>query len=60
MLRQVVAVGPGLKMEDGSRLTVDVEVGNKVLLPEFGGNAVTIADEEMFLFRNNDILGVLE
>ena len=57
---EVVAVGPGHKMEDGSRLTVDVSIGDKVLLPEFGGNVVTVADEEMFLFRNNDILGILE
>eukprot|EP00937_MAST-01D_sp_MAST-1D-sp2_P006516 g6516.t1 len=54
---EVVAVGPGAKLDDGSRLPVDVAVGDTVLLPEFGGNTIKIGDEDMFLFRNNDILG---
>ena len=57
---EVVAVGPGLRQEDGSHQAVDVAIGDKVLLPEFGGSTVTIGDDEMFLFRNNDLLGKFE
>ena len=57
---EVVAVGPGLRQEDGSHQAVDVAVGDKVLLPEFGGSTVTIGDDEMYLFRNNDLLGKFE
>ena len=57
---EVVAVGPGQRLDDGSHAPVDVAVGDPALLPEFGGSAVKIGDEEMFLFRNNDILGKLE
>jgi chaperonin GroES len=31
-----------------------------VLLPQYGGNDVTIDDEELVLFRDEDILGVLK
>ena len=33
-----------------------VEVGDKVLLPEYGGQAITLDGEEMHLFREDDIL----
>ena len=40
---------------DGRRL--QVEVGDKVLLPEYGGAALTLGDEEFHLFRGDEILG---
>uniref|UniRef100_A0AAY4B704 10 kDa heat shock protein, mitochondrial n=1 Tax=Denticeps clupeoides TaxID=299321 RepID=A0AAY4B704_9TELE len=50
----VVAVGPGAK---GSVLPVSVKVGDKVLLPEYGGTKVILDDKDYFLFRDGDILG---
>lgn len=34
-----------------------LKAGDKVLLPEYGGTKVNINDEELFLFREDDILG---
>jgi chaperonin GroES len=31
--------------------------GDKVLLPEYGGTKVSINDEDLYLFREDDILG---
>jgi len=53
----VVAVGPGLQKEDGSRIPPSVIVGDKVLLPEYGGTKLTLDEEDYFLFRDGDILG---
>ena len=36
----VVAVGPGMRNEAGTSIPMAVEVGDKVLLPEFGGAKV--------------------
>ena len=36
-----------------------VKVDDKVLLPQYGGSDVTIDDDEYVLFRDEDILGVL-
>ena len=56
----VVAVGPGSRTESGNVVPVSVAVGDKVLLPEYGGTKLNINDQEMFLFRDSDILGKFE
>jgi chaperonin GroES len=56
----VVAVGPGLRTQEGKIVPTVVKVGDNVLLPEFGGNEVKFDNESFFLFREEDILGVVE
>ncbi|EGD74128.1 heat shock protein 10 [Salpingoeca rosetta] len=56
----VVATGKGLRTESGEFMPCAVKEGDKVLLPEFGGTKVTIDDQDLFLFRDSDILGTLE
>uniref|UniRef100_A0A6I8N1W4 Chaperonin 10 n=1 Tax=Ornithorhynchus anatinus TaxID=9258 RepID=A0A6I8N1W4_ORNAN len=41
----------------GELQPVSVEVGDKVLLPEYGGTKVVLEDKDYFLFRDGDILG---
>ncbi|XP_036396269.1 10 kDa heat shock protein, mitochondrial-like isoform X2 [Megalops cyprinoides] len=53
----VMAVGPGSVNKNGNLLPVSVKVGEKVLLPEYGGTKVILEDKEYFLFRDGDILG---
>ena len=57
---EVVAVGPGGRDRDGQTIPMTVSVGDKVLLPEYGGHTVTLSDEDYQLFRNDDILGKFE
>lgn len=57
---EVIAVGPGARDRDGNQLPMSVVVGDKVLLPEYGGHTVKLSDEEFQLFRNEDILGKFE
>jgi len=56
----VVAVGPGKTSDVGSVIPLSVKVGDRVLLPEYGGTKVTLEDKEYFLFRDNDILGKIQ
>lgn len=57
----VIAVGPGARNKDGELVPVSLSVGDKVLLPEFGGTKVKLDEEkEYHLFRENDILAKLE
>jgi chaperonin GroES len=53
---EVLAVGPGFQTRDGHNIAVSVAVGDKVLLPEYGGLLVKLDNEEAFLFRNDEIL----
>ncbi|XP_072179862.1 10 kDa heat shock protein, mitochondrial-like [Diadema setosum] len=56
----VVAVGAGARDSAGVVHKVAVEVGDKVLLPEFGGTKVSFEEKDYFIFREGDILGVLQ
>ncbi|XP_060732060.1 10 kDa heat shock protein, mitochondrial [Tachysurus vachellii] len=53
----VVAVGPGATNKTGAVTPVSVKVGERVLLPEYGGTKVVLDDQDYFLFRDADILG---
>ncbi|EAT34611.1 AAEL013161-PA [Aedes aegypti] len=57
----VIAVGPGTRnMQTGEHVPLAVNVGDKVLVP-FGGVKVDLGDGKLYqLFRESNILGVLE
>ncbi|KAK7477075.1 hypothetical protein BaRGS_00031661 [Batillaria attramentaria] len=56
----VVAVGKGSKNEKGEVSPVSVGIGDKVLLPEYGGTKIVLEEKEYFLFRDGDLLGKFE
>ena len=51
-----MAIGAGIKTRDGELIPISVSVGDKVLLPEYGGMQIKLDGEELFLFRNDEIL----
>jgi chaperonin GroES len=53
---EVVAVGPGERDVTGQLHPTSLQKGDQVLLPEYGGTKVKIGQDEMFLFRESDIL----
>jgi len=55
----VLAVGPG-RFEDGSRVPLDVKVGDKVLYSKYGGTEVKYAGEEYLVLSARDVLAVIE
>ena len=55
----VVAVGPGARSESGALLPVTVSVGDRVLLPEFGGSKLELEGEEFQLYRESDLVAKL-
>ena len=56
----MIAVGPGKQLDNGTLRPVSVKVGDTVLLPEYGGSKVLLADEqELYIYRDDDIIGTL-
>jgi chaperonin GroES len=53
---EVLAVGPGRLNREGKHLPVSVAVGDKVLLPEYGGVSIKNGEDELFLYREEEIL----
>jgi len=57
---EVVAVGSGRLLDNGTRVAIDLKVGDKVLFSKYAGNEVKINDVEYLIMREADILGVIE
>jgi chaperonin GroES len=57
---EVLAVGPGKKNDKGEISPMAVKVGDRVLMPKYGGTEVKLNDQEYTIIREEDILGVLE
>ena len=56
----IVAVGTGLRTEDGKITPLDVKPKDKVLFGKWSGNEVTIDGEELLIMKESDILGVID
>jgi chaperonin GroES len=57
---EVVAVGNGKALDDGTVRKVDVKVGDRVLFGKYSGTEVKIDGDERLIVREDDILAVLE
>ena len=55
----VVAVGPG-GVVDGKEITMQVEVGQKVVYSKYAGTEIKIDGEEYKIVRQSDILAIVE
>lgn len=57
---EVIAVGSGRLLQDGTVLPLQVKPGERVLFGKYGGQAVKIGDEEFLVLREEDVFGVIE
>jgi chaperonin GroES len=55
---EVVAVGPG-RVEKGTRVPMDLKVGDKVLYGKYSGTNITLDGEEVVIVKASDILARL-
>jgi chaperonin GroES len=56
---EVVAVGSGKLLEDGTRSAPDVKAGDKILFGKYSGSDIRIEGNEYLILREDEILGVL-
>ncbi|HWA76300.1 MAG TPA: co-chaperone GroES [Polyangiaceae bacterium] len=57
---EVIAVGNGKLLQNGSLRNLDVKVGDRVLFGKYNGTEVTLDGEERVILREDEILAVLE
>ena len=57
---QVVAVGTGRIMADGTVVPLAVKRGDKILFSKYGGNEIFIEGQEYLILDENDILAVVK
>ena len=56
----VIAVGNGRILEDGTVRGLDVNVGDKVLFGKFSGTEVKLGDQELLVLREDDVMAVID
>jgi chaperonin GroES len=56
---EVVSVGAGYRLQDGSVRALDVKTGDKVLFGKYAGTEVKVDGHEYLIMKEDDILGVV-
>ena len=57
---EVLAVGNGLRDEQGKVHPLDLKVGDVVMFSKWSGTEVSIDGEELLVMKEADIMGVIE
>lgn len=57
---EVIAVGSGKHLQDGSVRALEVKVGDHVLFGKYAGQTVKVDGEELLVMREDDIMGVID
>ena len=56
---EVIAVGPGVRDEDGKLQPLDVKSGDRVLFGKWSGTEIKIDGEDLVVMKETDIMGVV-
>jgi chaperonin GroES len=56
---EVLAVGNGKILENGTKLPLDVKVGDKILFGKYSGTDIKIDGEEVLILREDEVLARL-
>ena len=57
---EVLAVGTGKILDDGSVRKLQLKVGDKILFGKYSGQTVKVHGEEVLVMREEDVMGVIE
>jgi chaperonin GroES len=56
---EVLAAGNGKVLENGTKLPLDVKVGDKILFGKYSGTEIKIDGEDVLILREEEVLAVL-
>lgn len=57
---EVIAVGPGRTADNGSRVELDIKVGDTVVYSKYGGTEVKYGGEDYLILNARDVLASVE
>jgi chaperonin GroES len=57
---KIIAAGPGKKDDEGRRIPMDVEEGQRVLYAKYGGTEIKIDGKKLLIVKESDILAIVE
>ena len=56
---KVIAVGDGKIKEDGTKISMEIKKGDRVLFAKYGGTEIKIDGEEYLMMREDDVLAII-
>jgi chaperonin GroES len=56
---QVLAVGNGKILDNGTKVPLDVKAGDKILFGKYSGTEIKIDGEDVLILREDEVLAVL-
>jgi chaperonin GroES len=56
---QVIAVGAGRVTDEGKKLPLAVQAGDRILFGKYSGSEVTLDNEEYVVMKEEDVLGIV-
>jgi chaperonin GroES len=57
---EVIAIGSGKRLEDGTLVPLDVKKGDRVLFGKYSGTEIKVDGVEHLILREEEVLGVIE
>jgi chaperonin GroES len=57
---EVVAVGNGKILEDGTKVALEVKAGDRILFGKYAGTEVKIDEQDYLIMREDDILAIVK
>ena len=59
MEAEVVAIGQGKRLDDGSRASFEVSSGDIVLVGKYAGTEIKLNGEDFLIVKEDEILGIV-
>jgi chaperonin GroES len=56
---EVIAVGNGKTLDNGTKVPMDVKVGDKILFGKYSGTDIKIDGEEVLILREDEVLAIV-
>ncbi|MEK7665443.1 MAG: co-chaperone GroES [Patescibacteria group bacterium] len=57
---EVIAVGPGKVLDNGSRSSMEVKIGDKVVFKKYAPDEIKVDDQEYLVIRMDDVVAIIE
>ncbi len=57
---RVLAVGPGMRDDQGNRQPIDIQTNDIVLFTEWAGSEIEVDGKELLVLKESDVIGILE
>lgn len=57
---EVIAVGPGVRDEQGKLQALDVKAGDRILFGKWSGTEIKLDGEDLLIMKESDVLGVIQ